>query len=409
MIEGFPKLPDRLAMAMVGLSAFIMAYSHLFSLVPILVFYMLWLSRVFYQKRFILRLEWDLVLPALFAVYCLFTLFWSDYRGITIYKGAEFASMIVCMVIIARIVSVEAFVKGVAIGGTLICLSTLLSNVYTTPHGGGGRALIGLMGSKNQVGFFAAVSVLAGAALFLNKGCWRKKLAQCAPPIAFGAVCLVLSHSAAALVALVIALGVVAFFVVLSKMPRGLRPVAFGIAVFGALVTLFGLHAFEIDLYAEILKALGKSPTLKGRTVLWEEGLRLALERPILGHGYQAFWVVGQADAERFWEMFHIDNKTGFHFHNLFIQAFVELGVLGTLILLMMIVGVFLKLIRVMLTQGIRTEAVFVVGLFTLLFVRSFAEVGALGPFGMGTFLFFYLVFYQPSHAVLPYKNDAVE
>ena len=37
----------------------------------------------------------------------------------------------------------------------------------------------------------------------------------------------------------------------------------------------------------------------------------------------------GFSEAERLWEEFYVGSRSGFHFHNTFIEALVELGVVG--------------------------------------------------------------------------------
>lgn len=41
---------------------------------------------------------------------------------------------------------------------------------------------------------------------------------------------------------------------------------------------------------ADILKLLGKDPTLTGRTIIWKAVITSAMKRPFLGYGYYAFW-----------------------------------------------------------------------------------------------------------------------
>ncbi len=55
-----------------------------------------------------------------------------------------------------------------------------------------------------------------------------------------------------------------------------------------------------------VLGAFGKDATLTGRTYLWAEGLRAVGETPVVGVGYQAYWVQGFSEAERLWEEFYI-------------------------------------------------------------------------------------------------------
>ena len=53
------------------------------------------------------------------------------------------------------------------------------------------------------------------------------------------------------------------------------------------------------------------------------------MDDPILGVGYDAFWVPGTHEAEVLWQQFGIIERSGFHFHNLVINEFVDLGLLG--------------------------------------------------------------------------------
>ena len=89
---------------------------------------------------------------------------------------------------------------------------------------------------------------------------------------------------------------------------------------------VIGLNIGALDL---LLGAFGKDATLTGRTYLWAEGLAAARENPFLGVGYQAYWVQGFPEAERLWEEFYIGSRSGFHFHNTYIEVLVELGFVG--------------------------------------------------------------------------------
>ena len=53
-------------------------------------------------------------------------------------------------------------------------------------------------------------------------------------------------------------------------------------------------------------------------------------ERPLLGVGFQAFWVPGQPLAEQLWADFGIAGRSGFNFHNTLISNAVEIGILAT-------------------------------------------------------------------------------
>ena len=119
---------------------------------------------------------------------------------------------------------------------------------------------------------------------------------------------------------------------------------------------------------------------------MWSEGIAAGDLRPFLGAGYQAYWVQGFSEAERLWKEFYIENRSGFHFHNTYIEIYVELGFLGLFTYVMVLLSTLVRLsVRVATRRD--SEAAVLVGLSVLLLVRSFFEVDSLYPYTVGSFL----------------------
>jgi len=57
----------------------------------------------------------------------------------------------------------------------------------------------------------------------------------------------------------------------------------------GVVVSALGAWVWNSD-SAVILEALGKDPSLTGRTLIWEALMRKVAERPWTGYGFSAFW-----------------------------------------------------------------------------------------------------------------------
>jgi O-antigen ligase len=77
--------------------------------------------------------------------------------------------------------------------------------------------------------------------------------------------------------------------------------------------------------YEEIAYALGKDPTLTGRTELWDVLLQIAFDRPVVGHGLGLFYrpeIMYQYSIEFGW-----DAKSA---HSSYIDLFLGIGFLGT-------------------------------------------------------------------------------
>lgn len=78
-------------------------------------------------------------------------------------------------------------------------------------------------------------------------------------------------------------------------------------------------------------------PTFTGRVPLWSFMLEQIADRPMLGHGYRAFWGIGpDSPATNNWDFF-ISNAG--HGHNGYLDTLLELGIAGLAILTVMILS----------------------------------------------------------------------
>jgi len=141
-----------------------------------------------------------------------------------------------------------------------------------------------------------------------------------------------------------------------------------GLLVFVSVAVMATLVLTGADPVAAGLQALGKSPTLTGRTVLWAIGFEIARESPIAGLGYSAFWNSPDfAEFARFIEA-HVDD--GLHgFHNGYVEAYVGLGIVGGLWL----VGLALFGLGALMRDYLRTRS-----LDALVMLTSFASIAVM-------------------------------
>jgi exopolysaccharide production protein ExoQ len=141
----------------------------------------------------------------------------------------------------------------------------------------------GLWYEKNQMGLVMSAGAVAAAAC-LASGDPRRLL----PAITL-VICVFLvlmTQSKTSLLCLMLGTGAVAG---LWAMKRGGAAFAIIALWFGVVLTAGALYVFITD-PAMVLKALGKDPSLTGRTDIWEALMREVSERPWTGFGYQAFW-----------------------------------------------------------------------------------------------------------------------
>ena len=353
-------------------------------------FYLLWLPRVFMAKAKFPPAK-ALFFPVLLVGYALLSTFWSDHPDVTERNGIEFASMMVCTAIMAGTVSINAFILGVVVGAC----ATVIGVVVQTgglPQGAGGESadLVGSMGSKNQVGAIAEVGIYCALLSWFICRTFPLRMAFSLFPLAVCAIGLIYSRSATSDVSLLAMLAASCGMFLIAKLPLKARVPVLFFAVF--LIGVAAAVGVAFDWKTAGLDAVGKDATLTGRTFLWDEGIKTGMNNPILGVGYNAFWVQGTSEAEMLWYKFHIPNRSGFHFHNLLINEFVDLGLLGAGLWVLVYVVTLASATRYLRRNGNGVESIFYVGMMWMYIVRAFTEVDTKGPYSFAVLFFFFVV-----------------
>ena len=98
-----------------------------------------------------------------------------------------------------------------------------------------------------------------------------------------------------------------------------------------AFVLLLGLGAtlFAMGHTDDIFAFMGRDASLTGRTDLWRESIAAVLQRPLLGAGWDVFWMGPEADAIR--DLVHWQTP---HSHNAFLDLALNTGLVGLMIFL---------------------------------------------------------------------------
>ncbi|TPN89774.1 O-antigen ligase family protein [Mesorhizobium sp. CU2] len=367
------------------------AYSSLFGQVLILAYYAVWLPLIFVDYR---RFTWKLSsawLPILFAAYVCFSVFWSQAAGISARAAVQYSSHLVCAYVAARTINVRTLVVGSLIGIFFVLLYSLKVGAYALDTMDGTFNFVGAFSSKNQVGLFASLGVFFYLVFI---GFYRRNwlgFLWTAPIILLSLYSLAIAHSATSVAALPAGLGIAALLSMSKILSLRYRRVIFVVGS-GALVASV-VAALNAGLFDLLLGLFGKDSTLTGRTYLWEQGWAAAQQRPLLGYGYAAYWVQGFADPERLWVEFYISTRTGFHFHNTYVEALVELGFIGVTMLALIILISFWGHISKVVFGDWRADSVVLAGAMALLLLRSFFEVEVLPPFVVGSFLMYFCFF----------------
>ncbi|UOM36047.1 O-antigen ligase [Acuticoccus sp. I52.16.1] len=368
-------------------SCFVLAHSVQFGKVSILALYAVWLVPVVVEPRILLRHVWPMLGVLGFTAFAFASTLWSDAPGTTLRAAIQYGTTVFCAIVAARILSPYGLVYGMLVGIFLILLYSLGIGRYDFDVVDRTYRFVGAFASKNQLGFFCSLGMLFALVGMMMKGVsvLHRGFALVVGILAAGV--LVRTQSATSLATVVPVLAGAAGLFVAGRVAPGPRLVVVGFAAL-ALTVLLLFALLQGDADESFLAAFGKDTTLTGRTLLWAEGLAAAAERPWFGSGYNAFWRVGHAPAEYLWEMFYITGKSGFHFHNTYIQAAVGVGIVGLALLVGTVLAGLGLAVRAALRPRVTADAVLAVALVVLLLLRSFVEIDILYPYTVGAFLF---------------------
>ncbi len=129
------------------------------------------------------------------------------------------------------------------------------------------------------------------------------------------------SATSSACVVLAVCLFLVARLPAFAKKPR--RIVTFGIVC----IVLFGIMDLAFDVEGTIITMLGRRSDLTTRVPMWEDLLSM-VKNPIVGYGYESFWLGERRDIVK--QLWGVDRQA----HNGYLQMYLDLGFIGLFFLL---------------------------------------------------------------------------
>ncbi|TPM36143.1 O-antigen ligase [Mesorhizobium sp. B2-3-4] len=375
----------------VAVSIWAFSYSVIFGQVMILAYYAVWLPLVVVDYRRFLRQLSSAWLPLLFVAYVCFSVFWSQAPGITARTAVQYLSHIACAYVAARTISVRTLTLGALVGIFFVMLYSLKVGAYSEDVLDGTYNFVGAFASKNQIGFVASLGIYFSVVFlaFFRRG--RLSFILTVPVVLLSGYLLAIAHSATSTASIPAVLALIVLLAMSKLLSRRYRRVIF--LVGAGLIVVVAFVALNLGLMDFVLGIFGKDSTLTGRTYLWEQGWNAAMRSPILGVGYAAYWVQGFAEAERLWNEFYITTRTGFHFHNTYVEALVELGFTGAVMISLIMLRSLLGHLTAVMFKSWQADSVVLIGVMVLLLIRSFVEVEILNPYIMGSFLMYFSFF----------------
>ena len=158
---------------------------------------------------------------------------------------------------------------------------------------------------------------------------WQKEQSRWVtrPLILLAMLLIVMSRSGTGLVTSVL----VSVALLSTTMLRGsIRSFAPTMALLTALLVI--MVTAGATFWYDVLYALGRDPTLTGRTVLWQHIVQSVTERPLLGYGYAAYWFGFNGPGASFTRDWGITSA-----HSGWLELTLDLGLVGVALVLVVL------------------------------------------------------------------------
>lgn len=281
----------------------------------------------------------------IYLLYCFLAILWSDYPLVAFKRWTKlFGQPVMVLIILTEPDPMEAVTRLFKrVGSVWIVVSILFIKYY--PELGRGFSIWsgapenhGITIGKNALGY---ACMLVGMFLFwhfLRVWQWEKSKARrneliwCVFFFSLNFWLLEMSQSSTSLVCMFVAIAVIYFSGARFVNARRIGLYLLAVVVIAASAeALFGIHKMIID-------ALGKDPTLTGRTDIWQVLLKSEIN-PLLGAGFESFWLGDRVDKVNAQFVGTLLNEA----HNGYLETYLNLGLLGLAVTFAFIAATYAK------------------------------------------------------------------
>jgi exopolysaccharide production protein ExoQ len=278
----------------------------------------------------------------LFFSYCTVSLLWSDYPGVAFTRLIKaFGDLAMVMIVLTDPERSLAFKKFLARAAFLLVpVSVLLIKYYPEravgyKQGDGKKVFTGVTTNKNLLGVILLLFGLAAVWRVFHGLRDRQHAQSNRPLIAQGVILAMIfwlfwrANSMTALASFMLAGGLMVA-TNFSWLARKRVVVHFLVAI----VLMVASTALFFDAGGAMLQAVGRDPSLTGRTELWQDVLSLS-GNPLFGTGFESFWQGTRLHWlwSKYW--WHPNEA-----HNGYLEVYLNLGWIGiTLLALLILLG----------------------------------------------------------------------
>ena len=306
---------------------------------------------------------------------------WSVQPGVTLWASLEFLVTIVIAIYVPVALRPRFIVQMLFASALAIGVASIPGFLHSLSSG---NPMTGIFASKNANAAEAEFWAFISTYLAFDRGSARPIRLAAQASIFVAIVFVYYSRAIGSAVSVALFFMLLAAGTSYAAVPRHLRLIvlmALLPMVIGVLLTLPDLRDGWQDFQTNVLQ---KDNTLTGRTFIWDTADRVSRAHPWLGVGFAAFWTHGNPYAEGIWRTFAINNRSGFNFHNVFVEYRVALGHIGLIGIILLYFYVGLHVLYNLLVRPSFFGA-FIFAYLTCTYAHSFSEDGIGSAFNTAT------------------------
>ena len=327
----------------------------------------------------------------LFPAWAAVTIFWAEYPMLALRLDIQLVLSFIIFITLACVVPLDRILEITCLFFAMALASVLLSSKTVEIYQTGEIVRVGVLGSKNNVSLVGAAALAAGAMLLFSdqKSSFGRVVALAA--IATSIASIVQAKSLGTFLSVTFCAGLAFLIWNLQKLIKqdSLRSLTVYVSLFAVVMLILStILMFNYESYVALMQAIGKDPTITGRTFIWSIGLRIIEENFWGGVGFNSFWSPRNSDAVLIWISGSREIGAAYSFHNLYINTWVELGFPGFLIVCAIVVKMLAMTVNYA-RNGCTAQQAAAVAFAIFLIVKSFFEVTFFSPFSINTLFFF--------------------
>lgn len=285
-------------------------------------------------------------------LYCGVSILWSDFPVAIFRKWIKSSGdYIMALVVLSDVHPIENLKKIIRrCGYILIPMSILLikyfPNLGMKYSGWSGTPLyVGVTTNKNTLGMLCLICgyFFFGDLLFLlhdqKRSIKKKELFVNILLLLMILWLLIKSNSATSLLCLIIGI-CITIGLGFSFIKKNVK---FIVSYISIVVIIVAILQLTINIGEVIVSNLGRDMTFTGRTSLWKDVIAMN-EDPLIGSGYESFWLGNR--LLKIWEKHPWEPNQA---HNGYIEVYINLGLIGLLLLIIVFISVFRKIFKTLL------------------------------------------------------------